>query len=55
MKYRNPKALLPNTNFSFIKTKIRDYSKDRDFSHLAINRWGKIKVKSSRTLTKAKV
>ena len=55
MKRRNLKALLPNTNFSFIKVKIYDYSKDRDFSYLVINRQGKIKVKSLYTLTKAKV
>jgi hypothetical protein len=54
-KRRNPKALPPNTDFSFIKTKIYDYSKDGDFSHLAINRRGKIEVKSSRALAKAKV
>ena len=37
MKHRNLKALLPNTNFSFIKIKIHDYYKDRDFSYLVIN------------------
>jgi hypothetical protein len=37
MKHRNLKALLPNTNFNFIKVKIRNYSKDRDFSYLVIN------------------
>ena len=35
--YRNPKALPLITNPSFIKIKIYNYYKDRDFSYLIIN------------------
>jgi hypothetical protein len=52
---RNLKALSLILNSSFIKVKIRDYYKDRDFSYLIINYRGKIKVKSLRASSKPKV
>jgi len=53
--YRNPKARPLAPNNYYIKTKVLEYYKDRDFSYLVINYWGKIKVKTLYISLKLKV
>ena len=51
---RNPKAKPPTPDSRYIKTRVQEYYKDRDFSYLVINRRGKVKVKTPRAPSKTK-
>jgi hypothetical protein len=54
MILKDPEAKPPHTNPYYIKAKIYEYYKDRDYSYLVINHWGKLEVKPKGAPSKAK-